>query len=144
MVFSNNSRIMWLYVVTVVVSSVSLIIVQARLYKLSRAKLKVEPVIKFGTQREKDDLTKRQLKLGFAASAVALLYVVCMCPLACLFAYLLLNPEKDVAMKKDTVLILAMLNTFADPFVYGFGMADLRQGIKREYTNLRKRMGWFK
>ena len=140
MVFSNNSRILSLYIVTVVISSVSLIIVQARLYKLSRTKLMVEPVMKFGTQREKDDLTKRQLKLGFAASAVALLYVVCMCPLACLFVYLLFNPEKDVAKTKDAMLILATLNTFVDPFVYGFGTADVRQGIKREFKNFKKNM----
>ena len=112
MVFSNSSRIMLLYIVTVVVSSVSLIIVQARLYSLSRTKLKVEPVIKFGTQREKDDLTRRQLRLGFAASIVIILYVVCMCPLACLNVYLLFNPEKDLAKTKDAVLILATLNIF--------------------------------
>ena len=120
------------------VSSLSLIIIQARLYRLTRTKLKVEPVLKFGTQKEKDDLTKRQLKLGFAASIVITLYVVCMCPIACLNLYLLFNPMKELPSIRQGLTILAMLNTFLDPFVYGFGMTDVRQGIKREWKNLRK------
>ena len=138
MAVSNNARILLLYTATVVVSSFFLIIIQARLYRLSRTKMKVEPVMKFGTQREKDDLLRRQIKLGFAASVVITMYVVCMCPIACLNVYLFLNPMKDLLGIKQGLTILAMLNTFLDPFVYGFGMSDIRQGIKREYKNLKK------
>ena len=137
---SNNARILLAYSVMVIVSSVSLIIIQAHLYRLSRTKFRVEPVIKFGTQREKDDLTKRQLKLGFAASIVIVLYLICMLPMACLFFYLLLNPEKDMAKMREAVSILTMLNMFVDPFVYGFGMADMRQGIKRQCIDWKRRI----
>ena len=137
-VLSNNARILWLYITTVLVSSVSLLIIQARLYRLSKTKLKVIPHNVFGTQREKDDLTKRQLRLTFVASVVIISYVVCVCPMACLFVYLSFKPMKDLSNIKQALVIMAMLNTFVDPFVYGFGMADVRQGIKRECKKLKK------
>ena len=104
MASSNNARSQWLHITTVIVSSVFLVIVQARLYRLSRIKLKIEPVMKFGTQKEKDDLTRRQLKLGFAASVVVILYVVCMFPMACLLVYLSFNPQRDLNKTKDAAL----------------------------------------
>ena len=140
MAMSNNSRILWLYSTTVMVSSVSLSVIQARLYRLSRTKLKVVPHNMFGRQKEKEDLTRRQLKLSFAASVVIILYVVCMFPLACLAIYSLLNPIRDVTNIKQALAFLAMLNTFVDPFVYGFGMPDVRKGIKKECKDFKKRI----
>ena len=137
-ILSNNERMLWVYITTVLVSSVSLLIIQTRLYRFSRNKMKVNPHNVFGTQREKDDLMTRQLRLAFVASVVIISYIVCMCPVACLFVYLSFNPMKDLPSIKQALVILAMLNTFVDPFVYGFGMADIRQGIKREWKNLKK------
>ena len=138
--FNNNARTLLTYSSTIVVTSASLMIIQARLYRLSKTKLKVAPHNMFGTQKEKDDLTRRQLKLAFSASVVIILYVVCMLPSACLFLYLLFKPKEDLAKAQVAAVILSMLNTFANPFVYGFGMADLRQGIKRECKNFKKRI----
>ena len=138
LVLSKNVRTRLVYITTTLVSTVVLIFVQARLYRLSRTKLKVTPHNTFGEQKEKDDSTRRQLKLGFAASVVIILYVVCMLPLACLYVYLLLKPKEDLAKTKDALVILILANMFVDPFVYGFGMVDVRQGIKREARNLKK------
>ena len=139
-ILSGNARTLLVYITTVLASSVFLTVIQFRLYRLSHTKLKVVPHNMFGCQKEKDDLMRRQFKLGFAASAVIILYVVCMCPMACLSVYLLFNRKEHLTQTKDAVVMLALLNTFFDPFVYGFGMADVRQGIKREWRNLKKRI----
>ena len=140
MVSIKNARMLLAYSTTVVVTSASLLIIQSRLYRLSKTKLKVGPHNMFGTQKEKDNLTRRQLKLGFSATVVIILYVVCMLPSACLFLYLLFKPKEDLTKAQIAVVILSMLNTFADPFVYGFGIADVRQGMKRECKNFKKRI----
>ena len=136
--FGSNPRSLWLYITTVVVSSISLTVVQGSLYRLSRTKLKVVPHNMFGTQKEKYDSTRRQLKLSFAASIVVIMYVVCMLPLACLSAYRLFNPKRELAEVTVVAVFLTMFNTFVDPFVYGLGMGDMRQGIKREFKQLRQ------
>ena len=121
--FNTNARVLLTYSTTVVITSVSLLIIQSRLYRLSKTKLKVVPHNMFGTQKEKDDLMRRQLKLAFSASVVVILYVVCMLPSACLFVYMLFKPKEDLSKLEIAVAILSMLNTFANPFVYGHGMA---------------------
>ena len=139
-VFSRNLRGLYVHLTTTLVSTLVLIIVQARLYKLSRTKLKVIPGNMFGAQKEKDDLTRKQLKLGFAASIVIVMYVVCMLPMACLSVYSRLNPKSDVSSLKNFLVSLTLLNTFIDPFVYGLGMSDMRQGIKGEFRKLKQRV----
>ena len=139
-ILGGNARILLVYIITVLVSSVFLTVIQSFLYRLSRTKLKVVPHNMFGCQKEKDDLMRRQFKLIFATSAVTILYVVCMCPMACLSVYLLFNPKEHLTKAKDAVAMLALLNTFSDPFIYGFGMADVRQGIKREWKKLKQRI----
>ena len=134
---SNTLRSQWIYIITTAVPTVVLTIVQARLYRLSSTKLKVVPHNMFGSQKEKVDLARRHLKLGISASIVIIMYVVCMLPMACLSVYILINPEKDVFKIKQNVTSLALLNTFIDPFVYGFGMSDMRQGIKRQFKSLK-------
>ena len=138
--YSNNPRSSWLYITTVVVSSISLTVVQGSLYRLCRTKLKVVPQNMFGTQKEKYDLTRRQLKLSFAASIVVIMYIVCMLPLACISAYILSNPKRELVEVTVVALFLTMFNTFVDPFVYGLGMGDMRQAIKRELKQLKQRV----
>ena len=128
---------------TTLVTTLVLIIVQARLYKLSRTKLKVVPHNMFGTQKEKDDLTRRQLELGFAASIVIIMYVVCMLPVACLLVYSRLNPKNNVCSFRRVLVFFSVMNTISDPFVYDLGMADMHQGIKGESKKL-KQLFWQK
>ena len=138
--YGSNPRSLWLYITTVVVSSIFLTVIQGSLYRLSRKKLKVVPQNMFGTQKEKYDSKRRQLKLSFAASIVVIMYVVCMLPMACSSAYIFFNPKRELVKVTGIAVFLTMLNTFADPFVYGFGMADMRQGIKREFKQLKQRV----
>ncbi len=71
------------YIVTVLASSLVLIVVQARLYLLSRSKTKVRPGRNaFGKRAEEHDMRRTQIKLTIVASAIVLLYMACMCPFA--------------------------------------------------------------
>ena len=135
----NGVPTLSVFTTTSLMSTFVLIVVQARLYRLSRTKLKVVPSNLFGNQKEKNDLMRRQLKLGFAASVVIITYIVCILPLTCLFIYILFNPKKDLFKVKGVAVFFAMLNTFVDPLVYGLGMADIRQGIRRDIKNLKQR-----
>ena len=137
---SKNLRAFYVYVMTTLVTTLVLIMVQARLYKLSRTKLKVVPHNMFGAQKEKDDLTRKQLKLGFAASIVIVMYVVCMLPMACLSVYSKVYPKSDVSSIRKVLVFFTLVNTFIDSFVYGLGMADMRQGIKGEVKKLKQRV----
>ena len=138
-VISNGKRILLVFIITVYLSSVILTIIQFHLYRISRSKLRVTPHhITHGAQKEGQDLTRRQINLGIAASVVVVMYIACMFPIACLFAYTLVHHGKEVGGIRAYLLALAILNTFADPFVYGFGMADVRKGIKKEFSKLKK------
>ena len=139
LVFGRNLRVFYIYVMTTLVTTLVLIIVQACLYKLSRTKLKVVPHDMFGTQKEKVDLTRRQLKLAFSASIVIIMYVVCMLPVACILVYSRLHPKNDVYSITAILILLSAMNTFIDPFVYGLGMADMREGIKGEFKKFKQR-----
>lgn len=139
-VMSNGERILLVFIITVYLSSVILAIIQFRLYRITRSKLKITPHhVMHGTHKEDRDITRRQIKLGIAASVVVVLYIACMFPVACLFAVTLIHPDKEVGQIRAFLVALAITNTFADPFVYGFGMADVREGIKQEFSKLKNR-----
>ena len=118
-------------------SSITLAIIQLRLYRITRLKHKVTPHhMLHGAQEEGRDLLKRHIKLAISASVVVILYILCMFPISCLLLYHLLYPNNDSKNITPFLGILAITNTFADPFVYGFGMADVRGSIKKEYCKL--------
>ena len=137
-VMSNGERILLVFIITVYLSSAILAIIQFQLYRISRSKLRVTPHHIHGAQKEGQDLARRQINLGIAASVVVVMYIACMFPVVSLFAYTLVYPGKEVGRIRAFLVALAILNTFADPFVYGFGMADVRKGIKKEFSKLKK------
>ena len=127
-----------LFSIIAFLSSIALAIIQLRLYRITRLKLKVTPHhMLHGTQKEGRDLLKRQIKLAISASVVVILYILCMFPLSCLLLYHLLCPNNDSKNITPFFGALAITNTLVDPFVYGFGMADIREGIKKEYRKLK-------
>ncbi len=126
------------YVVVVVIASIVLIIIQFRLYKLSHRLMRVHPAAGAGSNAEAHDLRRRQLKVSFVASAIIVLYMVSMCPLA---AYIILTSFRVTTVMSETqqmLIFFAHVNTFIDPFVYGFGMEDTRRAIKREMKKFKE------
>ena len=137
-VASDRERFSVVFFIIVFLSSIILAIIQVRLYRITRAKLQVNPhQTLHGAQEEGRDLLRHQIKVAIAASVVVIFYIICMFPLACLLLYHLLYPNNDYKNITPFFGALAVTNTFADPFVYGFGMADVRKGIKKEYRKLK-------
>ncbi len=126
-----------IYGFIVIISTVILTCIQISLYRLARKLIRVHPGSSFGSNAEANDLRRDQLRSSIAASAVVVLYVVCMCPLA---IYMLVMFFEELDVQSDARLFcifLAQINTFVDPFVYGFGMEDTRRSIKREMRKMK-------
>ena len=117
-------------------------IIQYRLLSFSRKKLvQVGTGTKFGCEAELADLRKRQIKVAFVASIVAVAYMVCMLPLGCLSLHELIYGTMSSSNIPSILKTLAFMNNFADPYIYGLGISDTRMAIRK---NLRKVKALFK
>ena len=114
-----------------------LIFTQLKLYLVARRLLRVHPSGSFGSNAEANDFRKSQLKTSIVASAVVLLYVICMCPLGIYLLLLKFKVSNKSQSFRVAAIFLAQVNTFADPFVYGLGMEDVRRAIKRELRKIK-------
>ena len=118
--------------VIVIPSSIVIASIQLRLLHFSRLKLiRVQPAREFGNRAELTDFRKKQIKITFVASIVAIAYISCMLPVAILFAYEwhhgLLQRRPEIQFIKA----LAMLNSLADPLIYGIGIRDTRRLMRK-------------
>ena len=117
-------------------------IIQYRLLSFSRKKLvQVGPVTQFGCEAELADLRRRQIKVAFVASIVAVAYIICMLPLGCLSFYELIHGSISPSNIPGILRNLAFMNNFVDPYIYGLGISDTRMAIRK---NLRKVKALFK
>ena len=120
-------------------TSLIITIIQIRLLMFSRSKLvMVRPSKAFGTQAELADFRKRQIKVSFVAGIVAVAYIACMSPVAFLFLCELVDGRSRSASLKAAFLALCMVNTLADPFIYGVGTVDTRRLIVKDLKNIRE------
>ena len=125
-----------LSVVFILPTSSLVSIIQYRLLSFSRKKLvQVGLSAQFGCQAEIADLRKRQIKVTFVASIVAVAYMVCMLPLGCLSLHELIYGTMSSSNIPGILRHLAFMNNFADPYIYGLGISDTRMAICK---NLRK------
>ena len=115
---SSGVLIRALYSATVISSSIVMVIIQVRLYILTRNKLAVEPHgTQFGEKKEASNLRRRHLKLAFVASVVVVLYVICMAPMAFLtIVELISKGDKSMFVARTVASLLALANTLVDPF----------------------------
>ena len=134
-----DSLIVQYSVVFIVIPSATIIIIiQLRLFIFSRSKLvQVNVVGAFGNRAELTSCRRRQLKITFIAGIVAIAYISCMFPLAVSFAYGL-QRGNDISNTPAFIKILALLNTLANPLIYGIGMVDTRRLMWRNLTALKK------
>ena len=111
-------------------------IIQFRLLMFSRKKMvQVGPSTQFGCQAEIADFRKKQIKVAFVAGIVAVAYMICMLPLACLSLHQLIYGSISPSSIPGILRTLAFMNNFADPYIYGLGMTDTRRAIRK---NLKK------
>ena len=140
-VILTNSPLLGKFIVgTTILVSVVLIFVQVRLIVLSRRNLR--RVLPGETLQRKPAQRygfRRQLRIAFVASIIFVSYLICMVP-----ASFVIIATEFVGLWKPThriqmfVISLGMINTILNPFIYGIGMADTRQQIKRDLNKLKQ------
>ena len=119
-------------VLIVFLSAIILTFVQGRLFVFSRRRMtRVIPAAAPSSRADLPDFKKRQMRIAFVAGIVSAAYIVCMVPLAIVLFLELLNHGNHISSAKAAALSLALVNTLADPFIYGFGLTQTRQILKR-------------
>ena len=119
-------------------TSILISIIQYRLLAFSRKKLaRVIPGTTFGAEAEMSDFRRKEIKVAFVASIVAIAYISCMFPMACLSLYELIYGNISSASLKAVFMKLMFFNNFADPFIYGIGVVDARKAIVRNLKKIR-------
>ncbi len=140
----RNRRLGFLTVCTTFPVSVILIIVQVRLYLVSKAKLREDArVAKFGQNAEASDIRKRQWKTTLVSAVVAAMYVICMVPLSCWALFNFIDGRElnaELLRVRSLIQMLTSMNTLADPFVYGYGMPDTRRMLKSYYRTVKNQI----
>ena len=116
----------------IIPSATIVIIIYSRILLFSRARIiQVAPSSDNSKLRTVATFRQKQLRIALVAGVVCIVYVVCMVPLSMVF---LLELTKVIDNRPDIKKVLicnAMLNTLADPFIYGFGMIKTRQILFR-------------
>ena len=132
-VVDDNQAMKILAVVVVLPTTILISAVQYRLFVFSRKMLAtVGPGTIHGRKTEAADYRWRQIKVTFVASIVAITYMVCMFPLSCLSIHELVSCSNSYSLVHYTVRVLAVANNFINPYVYGFGIADLRKALLKK------------
>ena len=130
-------------ILTVFPSAAIILVVQLRLLHLSRSKLAtVKPVYSFGNQAEVADFRRKQVKVTFVASIVAIAYMACMIPLATLFAWEWHHGLSNTTRWRSFLFPLAMLNSLIDPLIYGVGIGETRKMIWKNIKQAKEFLLW--
>ena len=128
-----------IYVNTIIILATSavLIFVQARLFVLIRAKMRVHPGGESGvTSQARSTFFVRQVKISVAVGAVVVAYLACMLPLS-LLPFLKPNmSSSEFAKLGKKVTVLNLFNPALDPFIYGIGIMEIRNTILSDYRSL--------
>ena len=139
MLVPNPSPFHYILVVFVIPSSTVMFIIQVRLYLFSREKInQVIPAGAFGVELELAHYRKKQFKVAFMAGIVALAFYVCVIPLTVVLLYELLSGRYISSPTRPICIALSFWNSFADPLIYGFGMADTRKMILRDLKRMKQ------
>ena len=122
-------------------TSLLLLVVQTRLFLVSRGKIKASAKTKSTfVQVDQRDSRKRQMKVAVVAGMVVLSYAICSIPASCIVIVdQMSNGIKYPALNKS-VIVLWMANTLLDPFIYGIGMQDMRRSLLRQLKKIRLAM----
>ena len=132
-----------LTVLTVFPSATIIMVIQLRLLHFSRSKLAtVKPAGAFGNEAEMADFRKKQVKVTFVASIVAIAYITCMFPLSILYAWEWHRGVRSKGIWGSLLIPLAMLNTLVDPLIYGIGIGETRKMIWKNVRQAKEFLLW--
>ena len=139
-VLANSWFFGLLFIIVTLPVSFILIIIQTTLFCLSRKLNSIRPPsVAPINPDETQDRRRRQIKGAVVSSVIVLSYLVCMLPGACL---LIINRYGNGPIKSHLpglfAVALGMFNTLLNPFIYGFGMMDMREAMVKELKKIRK------
>ena len=119
--------------VSIILPSATIIIfIYSRIFLFSRERiLQVAPSSESSKLRTIAAFKTKQIRIALIASIVCIAYVVCMVPMSITFFLELTDLIDNRPDIKKILVSIAMLNTLADPFIYGFGMIQTRQTLLR-------------
>ena len=130
-------------VLTVFPSATIIMVIQLKLLHFSRSKLAtVKPAGAFGNQAEMADFRKKQVKVTFVASIVAIAYITCMFPLSILYAWEWNHGVSSTRSWGPILIPLAMLNTLIDPLIYGIGIGETRKMMWKNMKQIKEFLLW--
>ena len=139
MLVPNPSAVHYGYSTFVIPSSIVILILQIRLFLFSRKKMRqVIPVGAYGAELELANHRMKQFKVAFMAGIVAFAFLLCMTPFAVVMLYELLTGISVSTTTRNICVGLTFFNNLADPFIYGFGMADIRRMILIDFGKLKQ------
>ena len=102
--------------------------IYSRILLFSRERIiQVAPSLDVNKLRDVATFRKRQIRIALVAAVVCIAYVVCMVPASTAFFLELTGLIENHPDVKKVLISLMMLNTLADPFIYGFGITQTRQ-----------------
>ena len=79
---------------------------------------------------------KKQIWIAVVSGIVCVAYVGCMVPIAITYFLELTGLINNRPYEKTIIISIVMVNNFADPFIYGFGMTQTRQILIRMVKNI--------
>ena len=136
---TTDSAVKIISVLFIFPTSLTVTIIQVRLYLFTRKKLKeVAPGRTFGVQLELADYRKKHVKVAAVAGIVALAFVFCMVPFAFISLYDMVTGATVSASVRKVCGYFVLCNTVLDPFIYGLGMTDTRKKIFGEVKKARE------
>ena len=126
-----------IYITFTILTLVVIIFVQIRLFLFSKTKIsRVNPAGAFGAQLELADYRKKHIKVALVAGIVAIGFAFCCVPIAIVFLYEMVNGVEVASNLRTACIGCKMANALANPFIYGFGIADTRRVLKRDIKRM--------
>ena len=119
--------------VSIILPSATIIIfIYSRIFLFSQERiLQVAPSSESSKLRTVAAFKTKQIRIALIASIVCIAYVVCMVPMSITFFLELTGLIDNRPDIKKILVSIAMLNSLADPIIYGFGMIQTRQILLR-------------
>ncbi len=129
----------FIYGSIIITNIVILAFIQVSLYRVARKLIRGRPRSSSGSDvATVTRLRIVELKASMYTSAIVVLYVVCMFPLA---LYILVQtlrtmPLDEMSNVRLFCIFFSQINTIVNPFVYGYGMEDTRKSLRRELRKI--------
>ena len=124
-------------VILILPSAVIITIVYCRLYLFCRTNIK--RVVPDGSIINKQNLPeskRRQIHVAYVTGVMCGAFNVCMLPITLVFFLELLGFGKISESVKLPLIALGIINTVADPLIYGFGIKQTRQILLRNLESM--------